>query len=384
MLKFENINLLTLAAGMGTRTIKRSIVPKPFQLVKGKAIIEWSLTSYQYLINKQIIKPQNLYFVILKKHEIQFNVVERLKKIFGPSIKIIIIPKLTTGPAETALIAAKKINNNNPIIINDSDHYFNGNALYNSITKIKNSKNISGIINTTKTNSKKPVWSYVKKNKKGKLLGVKEKNLELARKNAPGVIGSYFFSSTKLFIKSAKELIIKNRKLKREFFISNILDALIKKKRLFEVCQTKKIYPLGNYEQINKFEKKFNFKNFYPEPKTIIIDFDGVLVKHDNAGGVKSNKKIFTYPTTGILKNIGLVNKEYEEGSFVVVMSARPVKEKNKIKNELTKHMINYHELVLGVASGSRIVINDKKKSHPNIKTAIALEIKRNTSIKKL
>ena len=87
---------------------------------------------------------------------------------------------------------------------------------------------------------------------------------------------------------------------------------------------------------------------------------------------------------TGISKNIALVNKEYEEGSFVVVMSARPVKEKNKIKNELIKHMINYHELVLGVASGSRIVINDKKKSHPNIKTAIALEIKRNTSIKNL
>ena len=56
----KEINLITLAAGMGTRTVKRSIIPKPFQNVKGNAIIEWSLKSYQYLINKRIIKQFNM------------------------------------------------------------------------------------------------------------------------------------------------------------------------------------------------------------------------------------------------------------------------------------------------------------------------------------
>ena len=375
----KEINLITLAAGMGTRTVKRSIIPKPFQNVKGNAIIEWSLKSYQYLINKRIIKPHNLYFAVLKSHEKKFLISKKLKFFFGEKINIIFISKLTRGPAETALIVARKIKSNNPIIINDSDHYFNGSSLYNTIKKIKNYPSTAGIINITDTHSKKPDWSYVDVDSNNKLRGVKEKNIQLARKGARGVIGSYFFSNKNLFIKEANNL-LKN-KIKNEFFISSILDRLVKKKYLFLTCFTEKIYPLGNLDQIKLFEKNFNFKKFYPEPKTIIIDLDGVLIKHDS--GHNSKKKIFTYPAIPIKKNVDLIKKEYDSGSCIIVMSARPNDEISNVENELKKNKIFYHQLILGVASGSRIVINDKKKNHPNIKTAIAIETVRNSSIKK-
>jgi bifunctional N-acetylglucosamine-1-phosphate-uridyltransferase/glucosamine-1-phosphate-acetyltransferase GlmU-like protein len=375
----KEINLITLAAGMGTRTVKRSIIPKPFQNVKGNAIIEWSLKSYQYLINKRIIKPHNLYFAVLKSHEKKFFISKKLKFFFGKKINIIFISKLTRGPAETALIVARKIKSNNPIIINDSDHYFNGSSLYNTIKKIKNYPSTAGIINITDTHSKKPDWSYVDVDSNNKLRGVKEKNIQLARKGARGVIGSYFFSKKNLFIKEANNL-LKN-KIKNEFFISSILDRLVKKKYLFLTCFTEKIYPLGNLDQIKLFEKNFNFKKFYPEPKTIIIDLDGVLIKHDS--GHNSKKKIFTYPAIPIKKNVDLIKKEYDSGSCIIVMSARPNDEISNVENELKKNKIFYHQLILGVASGSRIVINDKKKNHPNIKTAIAIETVRNSSIKK-
>jgi dTDP-glucose pyrophosphorylase len=376
------MNLITLAAGMGTRLIKRSQIPKPFQIVKGKSIIEWSLTSYQYFINKRIINVKNLYFVILKEHIKKFDAINRLKKIFGDSIKIIVIPKLTSGPADTARIALKKINNNNPIIINDSDHYFNGNALFNEIIKIKKTKEVYGIINTTNTNSKKPNWSYINENDKGKLIGVKEKDIKLAQSNARGIIGSYFFSNKKIFLNEANKIIKTSNN--KEFFISEVINNLIKKNKKFNVCFTKKIYPLGNYEQVKKFEKKFDFKDFYPEPKTIIIDFDGVLIRHDDAGGSNSKQKRFIYPTKAISSNVDLIKNEYKNGSFIVVMSARPENERRNVMKELSKFKINYHKILLGVASGSRVVINDKKKSHPNIKTAIAIETRRNSIIKKI
>ena len=376
------MNLITLAAGMGTRLIKRSQIPKPFQIVKGKSIIEWSLTSYQYFINKRIINVKNLYFVILKEHIKKFDAINRLKKIFGDSIKIIVIPKLTSGPADTARIALKKINNNNPIIINDSDHYFNGNALFNEIIKIKKTKEVYGIINTTNTNSKKPNWSYINENDKGKLIGVKEKDIKLAQSNARGIIGSYFFSNKKIFLNEANKIIKSSDN--KEFFISEVINNLIKKNKKFNVCFTKKIYPLGNYEQVKKFEKKFDFKDFYPEPKTIIIDFDGVLIRHDDAGGSNSKQKKFIYPTKAISSNVDLIKNEYKNGSFIVVMSARPENERRNVMKELSKFKINYHKILLGVASGSRVVINDKKKSHPNIKTAIAIETRRNSIIKKI
>ena len=376
------MNLITLAAGMGTRLIKRSQIPKPFQIVKGKSIIEWSLTSYQYFINKRIINVKNLYFVILKEHIKKFDAINRLKKIFGDSIKIIVIPKLTSGPADTARIALKKINNNNPIIINDSDHYFNGNALFNEIIKIKKTKEVYGIINTTNTNSKKPNWSYINEKDKGKLIGVKEKDIKLAQSNARGIIGSYFFSNKKIFLNEANKIIKTSNN--KEFFISEVINNLIKRNKKFNVCFTKKIYPLGNYEEVKKVEKKFDFKDFYPEPKTIIIDFDGVLIRHDDAGGSNSKQKKFIYPTKAISSNVDLIKNEYKNGSFIVVMSARPENERRNVMKELSKFKINYHKILLGVASGSRVVINDKKKSHPNIKTAIAIETRRNSIIKKI
>lgn len=394
LISTKEINLITLAAGLGTRTVKRSIIPKPFQNVKGNAIIEWSLKSYQYLINKRIIKPRNLYFAILKKHDKVFSLSKKLKFFFGKKINIILISKLTSGPAETALIAARKIKNNNPIIINDSDHYFNGNSLYNAIQKLKNYPNTTGIINITDTHSKKPDWSYVDIDRDNKLVGVKEKNIQLAKKGARGIIGSYFFSKKNLFIKEAEKFLKKktailsdnklgkNVRAQSEFFISNILDKLIKRKYSFLTCYTKKIYPLGNLQQIKKFEKNFDFKNFYPEPKTIIIDLDGVIIKHDS--GYNSKKKFFTYPFKLIKRNVNLIKNEYESGSCIIIMSARPYDEKFNVERELKKNNIFYHRLILGVASGSRVLINDKKKNHPNIKTAVAIETVRNSNIKKI
>lgn len=375
-----DINLITLAAGLGTRTINRSQLPKPFQKVKNKMIIEWSLTSYQYLINKRVIKPKNLYFAILEKHQKEFNVIKILKKTFGNSIKIIILKKITKGPMETALIVSKKIKNDNPIIINDSDHYFDGKALYNSIHKLNFNSKYQGIINTTVTNSKKPDWSYVNTNKNNKIIGVKEKDPNLAKSGAKGIVGSYYFAKKSVFENEAKKFLKKS--LTTECFISSILDKLIKGKKEFLQCNTSKIYPLGNYTQIKSFENKFKFKKFYPEPKTIIVDYDGVLVKHD--GGYVSNLKKYTYPAKAIKKNQDLIKKEYEEGNYIIIMTGRSNSEKKRLKKELLKFKIYYHQLITGVASGPRIVINDLKKKYPDIKTAIAITIKRNSLLKKI
>jgi hypothetical protein len=65
-------------------------------------------------------------------------------------------------------------------------------------------------------------------------------------------------------------------------------------------------------------------------------------------------------------------------------MSARPYDEKFNVEKELKKNNIFYHQLILGVASGSRVLINDKKKNFPNIKTAVAIETVRNSNIKKI
>ena len=146
---------------MGTRLShygkKNSI--KPLKKIFNKSIIEWSMKSYHAMITNNLIKKEDLYFVILKDHEKKYSLSTKLKKIFGNKINILKLEKLTRGPAESALIALKKIKlKSNSIIINDCDHYFNSNALLNKvleISKINLPNQYCGIINTATPSSKK-------------------------------------------------------------------------------------------------------------------------------------------------------------------------------------------------------------------------------------
>ena len=56
---------------------------------------------------------------------------------------------------------------------------------------------------------------------------------------------------------------------------------------------------------------------------------------------------------------------------------------KNEIAfKNLKKLNIKFHKLVMGVSGGTRILINDKKPSIPELKTALAYETSRNKNFK--
>ena len=97
-------------AGLGTRLShydKKNYI-KPLKKIFKKSIVEWSLQSYHAMITNNLIKKEDLYFVILKKHDKMFLISKKIKEIFGKKIKIIKIDKLTKGPAETAMLSIKK------------------------------------------------------------------------------------------------------------------------------------------------------------------------------------------------------------------------------------------------------------------------------------
>ena len=383
----NNIKIITLLSGMGSRLShygkKNSI--KPLKKIFDKSIIEWSMKSYHAMITNNLIKKEDLYFVILKDHEKKYSLSTKLKKIFGNKINILKLQKLTRGPAESALIALKKIKlKSNSIIINDCDHYFNSNALLNKIleiSKINLPNQYCGIINTATPSSKKPEWSYLKF-KKNLLVGVKEKDMKLAKLKTNGVVGSYFFFKSKTFINEASQMIKENDlKSQNEFYISRVYDRLIKKNKKFIIVNAPYAFPLGKPNQITKF-KNFYLKNknlIYPEPKSYLFDLDGVLVLHDKGYHGKNQK--YTYPFKPIKKNISFLQKKYEDGNKIFIVTARAEAEYFKIKQNLNKLKIPFHKLICSFSGGTRIIINDKKPSMKNYSSALAIETKRNDKI---
>ena len=51
-----------------------------------------------------------------------------LLKVLAPNCKVVIVNKLTEGAACTTLLAKKLINNNNPLIIANSDQFIEWNS----------------------------------------------------------------------------------------------------------------------------------------------------------------------------------------------------------------------------------------------------------------
>ncbi|HEX6977536.1 MAG TPA: sugar phosphate nucleotidyltransferase [Patescibacteria group bacterium] len=255
-------------AGRGSRFLDAANLnpeykkPKPIINIKGKPMVAWAIDSLPFIklpgkrVNKRITAcPQDLIFICRRDHEEEHQISKVLKKLFTDGINIIFIDHITRGAAETVLKAKEYINNNEDIIISDSDHHFNGLSLYKSI--LYKDKNTEGIIPVLVPPDKEIKWSYTLFNKKRIASAVSEKDPVLAAKGAYANIGAYYFSKGKTFVNEAEEMIRENDMYgpddKKEFYIAPIYNRLIKKGMKIKVSILPKVWNLGAPKDVQYF-----------------------------------------------------------------------------------------------------------------------------------
>jgi hypothetical protein len=66
------------------------------------------------------------------------------------------------------------------------------------------------------------------------------------------------------------------------------------------------------------------------------------------------------------------------DGAHIVLVTARPEVFRELLVKSLHAHGLVYHQLVMGVTSGERVLVNDQKLSG---KAATAIEMTRNSNI---
>lgn len=229
--------------------------PKPLINVRGKPMIVWAIDS----LAKFNIKSENLIFICRQDHQDEFKIADSLKQLFGKEIKIVLLNQITRGALETVLKAKDYINTDEDIIVSDSDHFFDGSYLYNTITN-KDAKTM-GIIPVFPPPDEEVKWSYTLFNKDFTALAVGEKDPELAAKGAYANIGGYYFSSGKFFVKEAEEMINQGEMYgtpgKQEFYVAPLYQRLIKKGYKVEAAVTPAVWGLGTPKDVKLFEKNF-------------------------------------------------------------------------------------------------------------------------------
>ena len=239
----NKMNILIPMAGAGKRFFDAGyIFPKPLIEIDNKPMIQWVIES----LNLQA----NYIFIIQKEHQEKYNI-KSVLKILQPNCKIIELDHLTEGAACTTLLAKEFINNDDPLIIANSDQYINWNsskAFYDF-----NSKNLDGAILTFEAIH--PKWSYAKCNNEGFVTEVAEK--KVISRNA--TVGVYYWKHGSDYVKSAEEMIKKNIRVNNEFYVCPVYNEFLKKNKKIKIHKVDKMWGLGTPEDLNNFIQKMKF-----------------------------------------------------------------------------------------------------------------------------
>lgn len=220
------INIVVPMAGLGSRfAIAGYEKPKPFIDVLGKPMIERVMENVQL--------PNARFILIGRKEHLQQEafLIEQIKLRYPETI-FIGLDKLTEGTACTVLFAKEYIDNENPLLIANSDQLvdIDLNLFYQDCIN----RNLDGSILTFKDIERNPKWSFVKTNESGIALSVKEKEAI----SSDATVGIYLFSKGKDFVNASVQMIIENDRVNNEFYTCpsyNYAIGLGKKIGIYEI-----------------------------------------------------------------------------------------------------------------------------------------------------
>lgn len=199
------INIVIPMAGEGSRFSQAGYdKPKPFIDVNGVPMIE--------RVIKNLMIP-NCRFILIAREE-HINKEAYLVKEIEKKYNALFIPisKLTEGTACTVLYARKYINNDEPLLIANSDQIVD--------IKIEDfindcfERSLDGSILTFIDKEKNPKWSFAKTDKDGLVTEVKEKEVI----SDYATVGIYLFAQGKDFVNSTIDMIIENERVNNEFY----------------------------------------------------------------------------------------------------------------------------------------------------------------------
>ena len=233
----NKLNVLIPMAGAGSRFEKAGhTFPKPLIDVKGKPMIQ--------VVVDNLNIDANFIFIVQKSHREKYNL-DTLLNLITPNCIIVEVEGITEGAACTTLLAKEFINNDNPLVMANSDQFIEWDS--NEFMYKMSETNCDGGIVTFK--STHPKWSFVKIDETGFVNEVAEKKpiSDIA------TVGVYYWKKGSDYVKFTEQMIDKNIRVNNEFYVCPVFNEAIlvgKKIKTFDIQQ---MWGLGTPEDLNYY-----------------------------------------------------------------------------------------------------------------------------------
>jgi HAD superfamily hydrolase (TIGR01509 family) len=235
----EKLNVIVPMAGAGSRFEKAGYTfPKPLIDVQGKPMI-------QLVVESTNIEATFIY-IVQKSHREKYNL-DTLLNLITPNCKIVEVDGITEGAACTVLLAKEHIDNDNQLILMNSDQFIEWDST--EFMYQMNEKGFDGAIMCFEATH--PKWSFAKVNDNGLITEVAEKN-PISNQATAGI---YYFKHGSDFVKYAEQMIEKDIRTNNEFYVCPVYnEAISDDKKIYNYqIPTKNMWGLGTPEDLNYY-----------------------------------------------------------------------------------------------------------------------------------
>ena len=233
------MKILIPMAGEGSRFAKEGYqFPKPLIDINGKPMIQRVIENLDF--------DAEYIFLVRKEHLQKYSGLSNtLNQITNNKCKIVVVDSLTEGAACTALLAKEYINNDDDLLIANSDQiieYEKENFNY-----LRNLTNLDSIVFCF--NAVHPKWSFVKINARGFVTEVAEKNPI----SNIATCGIYWYRKGSDYVRYAEDMISKNIRVNNEFYIAPVYNELIGDNKTLIPFYVHKMHGVGTPEDLNTY-----------------------------------------------------------------------------------------------------------------------------------
>jgi beta-phosphoglucomutase-like phosphatase (HAD superfamily)/dTDP-glucose pyrophosphorylase len=228
--KNDKVNVIIPMAGSGSRfQMAGYTFPKPLIEIKGKTMIEIVVESLRI--------DANYIFIVRREHDDKYKIENYLRS-FVPNCKIVFTEGVTEGAASTVLLAKDLINNDNPILLANSDQYIEWDIFQFMKNNLNNNLDASMLV----FESNHPKWSFAKVNEEGLVTEVAEKDPI----SNIATVGVYWWAKGSDFVKYAEQMIEENIRVNGEFYVCPVFNKAIEGNKRIGVSYVDEMWDLAH------------------------------------------------------------------------------------------------------------------------------------------
>jgi dTDP-glucose pyrophosphorylase len=231
-------------AGLGSRFATVGITePKPLIRIGDEPMVRWAADSIPFVDDDDFV------FVVRQAHVDEHDIDDRLRDIFSSSIDVVVIDYLTEGPACTARLATEYVDESEPVVITDSDHYFENEAYCDLVGGAPD--DVAGAIPVFESSQEGLSYSAVDDD--GRITRVKEKE----RISSYANIGAYYYREFGDFLSALERMEATAERVNNEYYVAPTYNELIADGKTVVVRECETVWSLGTPDAVERFEREF-------------------------------------------------------------------------------------------------------------------------------